>query len=1260
MARKVWKLGKFDKGINSYTDPKDIKDNEWAELEDVDVSKVGVAKTIGIPTKDTSVHQTIVEELIGGKGLYKFDSDNSYNPSSHSSSFHLLSNTEDGGGGTKSRAEFNIKSLVWLFSTKPNYGTIKFQLYIGATAITDEFTVVYCDNDSSTRKFMHTTGDTERYNTNIFDGASDFEDFTSVNYLWSNEGPLYSTLVGKILWHPPGGNTIAESPTWDGGKGDWYTNNQSAYDNQFIPDYDVIGKVGPASPVFWYTNGIYEGSLNDINDNDGDLSHNLNVRSLLFDATYASNGYPSDNVSGDYFMMGFYDWAGYIGGLEAHDGASNSVNWTDGEPQAFYESSFTVPHKYNSDLTDSSSEDWIKEEYYKTKLSFMSQLIQQINSYSGSLQFSAQFADWESDNAVEYTTDFVEDMIEIEAKANGDTSGAITGKFTYTAGGGGGVLYTGNVTLLADVNRYGQAYEGTDGGIPTTNDFELENQSVRNGTGGAMVISGMTSVIPGDAENVFETWKLTIKGNPLSQEKINVRLISEGGSILSKEFTLTANYLTNEEYANAIRTIINSTYTGSSGYNVTDVAVVDSDSSGDTFPGYSILIKSNTAGIAYQFGVEVLWENAESSTGVSDEQLALVSKSAITFADGIGGQFLAKVSNFKLWSSFSNTWVSKFSNTNNSSVDTNNHHKYLNWYYTATENNDPLFYDEGNDLRIVETNFDLLQDLDIMIPDGAITSLEDAGYLAKHNNPRTGVMWSNPPQWVGYRDISTHFGNAWNYSTDKKAFFIGIIPRIWNYTATADGVGNAQILNGVSQNLDTNIKTATGADNPNIDMTYGGLRIYMVKNSSGGSDWTGSIKVYAVACYDDGSETLPSHHFTTSAVSGAGYFDDSDTNKLQMNILFRPENSTGEKLFSDVRINGVRLYYTHSDENHSTFWDLGKIDFNRGFVKASTIDITDNQELGSGLDSKYKWDKVSNSDFTSAEDTGSELNLTLIKQNSYDADNINGVTTIEYTEMPKSQSYEDINGFSPENSTITVEYKAVCIAGRRTFAGNIRVWDGSGYRYYNDRMVVSPVNALDTFPYPSNILDLEISDGDEIIALSAYGDKVIQFKKKTVYILNISTGIASEFFIEERHKWKGIINKNHFCNTDEGIFWVNSRGAWIYDGEEIKDLFILGDDDESQQVLDKDIWSSFVSEDSLVGYDAPTRNIIILKNHTYTSSGDSDCFIYSLVVNSWTKAIKRFWTSDNKSITNFQSISSTGKLSFLSEEVPNSLHGEIG
>ena len=203
-------------------------------------------------------------------------------------------------------------------------------------------------------------------------------------------------------------------------------------------------------------------------------------------------------------------------------------------------------------------------------------------------------------------------------------------------------------------------------------------------------------------------------------------------------------------------------------------------------------------------------------------------------------------------------------------------------------------------------------------------------------------------------------------------------------------------------------------------------------------------------------------------------------------------------------------------------------------------------------------------------------------------------------------------------------------------------------------MVVSPINALDTFPYPDNILDLDISDGDEIIALTSYEDKVIQFKKRICYILNISTGIASEFFIEERHKWKGILDKNHFCVTDNGIFWFNERGAWIYNGEEIKDLFILGDEEESQQVLDRDDWNDFVSKDSLVGYNAFTREIIIVKNHTHTNKGDSDCFVFSLIVNSWTKGIKRFFSAKDKSMTNFQNTGSLGKLSYFMEEVPNS------
>ena len=72
-----------------------------------------------------------------------------------------------------------------------------------------------------------------------------------------------------------------------------------------------------------------------------------------------------------------------------------------------------------------------------------------------------------------------------------------------------------------------------------------------------------------------------------------------------------------------------------------------------------------------------------------------------------------------------------------------------------------------------------------------------------------------------------------------------------------------------------------------------------------------------------------------------------------------------------------------------------------------------------------------------------------------------------------------------------------------------------------------------------------------------------------------------------------------------------------------------------------------------------SREIIVVKNHTHTISTDADCFIFSLVVHSWVKGKKRFFSAANKSMTNFQSTGSLGKLSYLVEEAPNNISGEI-
>ena len=397
-----------------------------------------------------------------------------------------------------------------------------------------------------------------------------------------------------------------------------------------------------------------------------------------------------------------------------------------------------------------------------------------------------------------------------------------------------------------------------------------------------------------------------------------------------------------------------------------------------------------------------------------------------------------------------------------------------------------------------------------------------------------------------------------------------------------------------------------------------------------GIDWSGHIKVYAAALYDDGYEGLPSHAFTSTGTGGVGvanaFGSVEDAKSLRIQFMFLPEMAT-QRCFQDPRIVGISLYYTHSDEQHSDLWYLGTVDFNRGFVKAITIDTTDST---SGNEPVYEWATCQTAGITMGSNSLESEILTAY----------NGTTSIiEYVEMPKTERFEDRNFYSPYNKTISMDYKAVCQAGRRTFVGNIRVWNGIEYEYYNDRMIVSPVNQLETLPYPANVLDFDVSDGDDIVALASHGDKVLQFKKRTLYILNIATGIASEFYIEGKHKYKGILHRNHFCEIDEGIFWYNNKGAWIYDGDEIKDIFVVDSEEGNQKRIKSDDWKLYTKKKSLCGYNPESREIIIVKNCQFESSShgfdadgnplgnsrEGDFLVYSTEVNAWSQGAKKFY-----------------------------------
>lgn len=75
------------------------------------------------------------------------------------------------------------------------------------------------------------------------------------------------------------------------------------------------------------------------------------------------------------------------------------------------------------------------------------------------------------------------------------------------------------------------------------------------------------------------------------------------------------------------------------------------------------------------------------------------------------------------------------------------------------------------------------------------------------------------------------------------------------------------------------------------------------------------------------------------------------------------------------------------------------------------------------------------------------------------------------------------------------------------------------------------------------------------------------------------------------------------------------------------------------------------SSSSLVGYDAPSRQVFVVK--AVVSSGDlsnessGDSYIYNLDLDSWSKGISSFWHAPGAGMTNIVVKGTTAKLSYL-------------
>ena len=150
--------------------------------------------------------------------------------------------------------------------------------------------------------------------------------------------------------------------------------------------------------------------------------------------------------------------------------------------------------------------------------------------------------------------------------------------------------------------------------------------------------------------------------------------------------------------------------------------------------------------------------------------------------------------------------------------------------------------------------------------------------------------------------------------------------------------------------------------------------------------------------------------------------------------------------------------------------------------------------------------------------------------------------------------------------------------------------------------IAAKPSKYDQFPNKTGLIEVIKDDGDKIIALSVYADRLLQFKKKRMYLINISSNTE---YLEDVFEGKGVEHPAAVFETDFGITWANNDGCYLYDGEKVFNLI--------EKKISDSTWSGHFDADTLVGYHANSRKIIV----TGGGSTNRDAYIYDLNLKSW-------------------------------------------
>ena len=219
-------------------------------------------------------------------------------------------------------------------------------------------------------------------------------------------------------------------------------------------------------------------------------------------------------------------------------------------------------------------------------------------------------------------------------------------------------------------------------------------------------------------------------------------------------------------------------------------------------------------------------------------------------------------------------------------------------------------------------------------------------------------------------------------------------------------------------------------------------------------------------------------------------------------------------------------------------------------------------------------------------------------------------------------------------------FKTAVMANRTAYLGNVKYTelDGSVHRY-GDRILKSKPAKPDLFT-KSGYLDVVVEDGDEIVKLEEYGDRLLQFKKNILYVINLNSGAGEA--LQSVHPLMGIRNQAASIRTERGVIFVNKHGCHLFDGTKIRNLLISRKNESYK--IDLDVWSSFITDYSQVGY-VSDKSFVVVMDSAQAATSSGNMYIFDMNTESWVYAYQKMNDEDK---TNFL-IDNNGRLLFAGD-----------